>query len=140
MSITTLASTHVRIDAPIAARTPSASGRRNPLARPASSEPRRIASRSTASSPSRKRIVNAKKKAMIGAAIPGSASATSTFRSPIASSLATSSSSDSGAPSRMPFRSFANANSTSSTRFGSRRRSGISAYSKWSRYASRARS
>ena len=39
------------------------------------------------------------------------------------------------APSRMSLRSFAYLNSVSSTRFGLRRRSGISTNSKWSRYA-----
>ncbi len=133
ISSTTVASTHVRAVATSAAITPAASGFRYPLARPALSAPRRIASSSTTSTPSRNRIVKEKRKASRGAANPLAASVRSTSTSPEWISAAFDRISDSGASSRIPLRSFAKLNSRSSTRFGSRSRSGTSASSKWSR-------
>jgi hypothetical protein len=93
---------------------------------------------STASTPSRKRIENENPNATAGAARPLRASSRSTSISPARTAAVSERISDSGAPSRMSLRSWANLNSVSSTRFGLRSRSGISTNSKWSRYDARA--
>ena len=98
---------------------------RNPRARPASSEPGGC-QQEHGFQPLAEEDREREEEGDDGRGYPGVGQRDVHLPKPDRGSFPMSSSSDSGSPSRMPFRSFANANSTSSTRFGSRSRRGIS--------------
>jgi hypothetical protein len=88
---------------------------------------------STASTPSRKRMLNEYVNASSGAPTPALDRERCALSRPLRMPRTSSSSFDTGSPPLMSLRSVAYWNSRSSVRFGFLRRSGTSANSKWSR-------